>query len=62
MAGFSSSTPKASTSGARRYKAKFDPQWRPRYLASLGGAQLSVELIGITTLISGGLRKKYNPK
>ena len=43
--------------GLRQYKDKFDPQWRPRYLASLGGAQLSAELIGITSLISGGLRR-----
>lgn len=43
--------------GLRRYKDKFNPQWRPRYLASFGGVQLPNELIGITTLISGSARK-----
>lgn len=38
--------------GLRHYKDKFAPQWRPRYLASRGGAQLTSELIGVTMLIS----------
>jgi phosphatidylglycerol lysyltransferase len=40
--------------GLRNYKEKFNPQWRPRYLASIGNAQLPNELFNITRLISGG--------
>ncbi|RKX47420.1 MAG: hypothetical protein DRP64_01095 [Verrucomicrobia bacterium] len=43
--------------GLRRYKGKFNPQWRPRYLASRGGTQLSAELLAVTMLISGSSRK-----
>lgn len=42
--------------GLRRYKDKFNPQWRPRYLASIGSMQLPSELLAITSLISGGIR------
>lgn len=42
--------------GLRRYKEKFNPQWRPRYLASIGNTQLPNELFNITLLIAGGLR------
>jgi phosphatidylglycerol lysyltransferase len=40
--------------GLRNYKAKFTPQWRPRYLASMGNTQLPNELLSVTMLIAGG--------
>ena len=43
--------------GLRRYKSKFDPVWRPRYLAFPGGLALPRVLIDVTTLISGGVRE-----
>ncbi|MBL8201665.1 MAG: bifunctional lysylphosphatidylglycerol flippase/synthetase MprF [Chromatiales bacterium] len=43
-------------SGLRRYKAKFDPVWQPRYLASPGGLALPRVLLDVSTLISGGVR------
>ncbi|MEO7387576.1 MAG: bifunctional lysylphosphatidylglycerol flippase/synthetase MprF [Gammaproteobacteria bacterium] len=43
-------------SGLRRYKAKFLPQWQPRYLASPGGLALPRVLLDVSTLISGGMR------
>jgi phosphatidylglycerol lysyltransferase len=42
--------------GLRDYKARFDPVWEPRYLASPGGLALPFILTDITTLISGGLK------
>ncbi len=42
--------------GLRQYKAKFDPVWTPRYLASPGGIALPRVLTSIATLISGGLK------
>jgi Uncharacterized conserved protein len=41
--------------GLREYKAKFDPIWEPRYIASPGGVALPRILTNIATLISGGL-------
>jgi len=41
--------------GLRKYKEKFDPQWRPRYLASPGGMALPKVLGDLSSLISGGL-------
>ncbi|MEZ5486405.1 MAG: phosphatidylglycerol lysyltransferase domain-containing protein [Steroidobacteraceae bacterium] len=43
--------------GLRQYKEKFHPQWRPRYLASLGGLALPRVLMDVTTLIAGSPRK-----
>jgi len=42
--------------GLREYKQKFDPVWRPKYLASPGGLSLPRILINIASLISGGLK------
>jgi phosphatidylglycerol lysyltransferase len=42
--------------GLREYKAKFDPVWEPKYLASPGGLALPRILANIATLIGGGLR------
>jgi len=39
-------------SGLRRFKAKFMPQWRPRYLAAPGGVHLPAALLDVTRLIS----------
>jgi phosphatidylglycerol lysyltransferase len=42
--------------GLRQYKEKFDPEWRPRYLASPGGLALPRILASVATLISGGAK------
>jgi phosphatidylglycerol lysyltransferase len=42
--------------GLKRYKEKFLPQWRPRFLAAPGGLALPRILLDVTTLISGGAR------
>jgi phosphatidylglycerol lysyltransferase len=42
--------------GLRAYKAKFDPVWAPRYLASPGGLALPRVLTNVAALVSGGLR------
>ena len=42
--------------GLRHYKQKFDPEWRPRYLASPGGFALPQILSDVATLISGGVK------
>jgi phosphatidylglycerol lysyltransferase len=41
--------------GLRRYKDKFNPVWRPRYLASPGGLTLPRVLADVASLVSGGL-------
>ncbi len=41
--------------GLRHYKEKFEPAWRPRYLASPGGLALPRALADVTALVSGGL-------
>jgi phosphatidylglycerol lysyltransferase len=45
--------------GLRRYKEKFDPEWRPRYLACPGGLALPRVLMEVTTLIAGGTRRVF---
>jgi phosphatidylglycerol lysyltransferase len=42
--------------GLRAYKQKFDPEWKPRYLACPGGLALPGVLIDVATLIGGGWR------
>jgi phosphatidylglycerol lysyltransferase len=42
--------------GLRAYKAKFDPQWQPKYLAAPGGFALPGVLLDVATLIAGGLK------
>lgn len=41
--------------GLREYKSRFDPVWRPRYLASPAGLALPGVLANVITLVSGGL-------
>jgi phosphatidylglycerol lysyltransferase len=43
--------------GLRKYKEKFLPVWRPRYLAVSGRLGMAGALLDITTLISGGVGK-----
>lgn len=43
--------------GLRAYKEKFDPIWRPRYLATLGGLNLPRVLTNIATLVAGGWKE-----
>lgn len=43
--------------GVRKYKEKFAPVWRPRYLAAPSGLGMAGALLDITTLISGGVGK-----
>ena len=42
--------------GLRQYKEKFDPEWRPKYLACPGGLAVPRVLANIATLISGGMK------
>jgi phosphatidylglycerol lysyltransferase len=41
--------------GLRQYKEKFQPEWRPRYLAAPRGLAQPRVLLDVTSLISGGL-------
>ncbi len=43
--------------GLRKYKEKFVPVWRPRYLAAPGGLSMAGALLDVTSLISGGVGK-----
>ena len=42
--------------GLKRYKDKFLPEWRPRYLAAPGGLALPRILLDVTALIGAGSR------
>ncbi len=43
--------------GLRKYKEKFLPEWRPRYLAAPDGLAIAGALLDVTALISGGVTK-----
>jgi phosphatidylglycerol lysyltransferase len=45
--------------GLRRYKAKFDPVWEPRYLVARGGIALPRALLEISVLIAGGMKEVF---
>jgi len=45
--------------GLRRYKAKFNPTWESKYLASPGGLALPRVLLDISVLISGGVKELF---
>ena len=45
--------------GLRQFKAKFDPVWRGRYLATPGGLAVPGVLVDVSMLISGGLRGTF---
>jgi phosphatidylglycerol lysyltransferase len=45
--------------GLRRYKAKFDPAWEPRYLVARGGIALPRVLIDVSVLIAGGTKELF---
>jgi phosphatidylglycerol lysyltransferase len=42
--------------GLRQYKEKFDPVWKPKYLACPGGLALPRVLANLASLISGGMK------
>lgn len=42
--------------GLRQYKEKFNPEWRPRYLAAPSGVALPIVLTNVAALISRGLK------
>ncbi len=46
--------------GLRRFKEKFSPEWRPRYLAAPGGLSLPGALVDVTALISGGVAGAFS--
>jgi len=43
--------------GLRRYKAKFEPTWEPRYLVARGGLALPRVLVDVSVLIAGGMKE-----
>jgi phosphatidylglycerol lysyltransferase len=45
--------------GLRKYKAKFDPVWEPRYLVAPGGVALPRILVDVSVLIAGGMKELF---
>ena len=45
--------------GLRRYKAKFHPNWEPKYLVAPGGVGLPLILVDVSVLIAGGLKELF---
>ncbi len=45
--------------GLRRYKAKFNPVWDSKYLASPGGLALPRVLLDVSALIAGGMKELF---
>lgn len=45
--------------GLRRYKAKFNPVWDSKYLASPGGLALPRVLLDVSALIAGGVKELF---
>lgn len=45
--------------GVRAYKSKFDPVWRPRYLAYPGGLALPRVVTDVASLIAGGYVRMF---
>jgi len=43
--------------GLRKYKDKYLPAWRPRYMAAPRGISMAGALLDVTSLISGGVTK-----
>jgi phosphatidylglycerol lysyltransferase len=43
--------------GLRKYKEKFLPVWRPRYIAADGRFAVAGALLDVTSLIAGGVGK-----
>ena len=47
--------------GLRRYKARFDPHWEPKYLIARGGIALPRVLMDVSVLIAGGVKGLFTP-
>ncbi len=47
--------------GLRKYKEKFHPEWRPKFLACPGGLALPRVLLDVATMISGGVKGWIRP-
>ncbi len=45
--------------GLRRYKAKFRPEWEPKYLVAPGGIALPRILFDVSALIAGGVKELF---
>ena len=41
--------------GVRRYKDKYDPVWAPRYIAAANKWAISLALVDVSLLSSGGM-------